>query len=197
VIRLAPRYGRIAATLILLMALAVPVTLALSAIDLYRSNLDGIAERRSAIARLEAIAAYGTRLDGDRAGVAEITHAAWFLEGSDAAIAAAALQAKLKELAQAHGVEVAQAHDLKPRVLSGVTYVGVRLATSGLAQGVEPFLRAIEASLPLLIVDDVELRAEISGVDARYEPVTLYVDLTVWGALAGVPPASGQADGGT
>jgi hypothetical protein len=188
-----PRYRKLAALLILALVLALPAIAVWWAIDLHRSGIAAIAERKRAISRFEAIARYGPRLDEDHARSAEVTHAAWFLPAGDPAIAAAGLQARLKELAQAHGIDVAQARDLKQRVAGGTTYVGVGLEMSGRAEGIEALLRAIEASLPLIIIEGIEMRAEVGGIDPRHEPIMLYLDLSVWGALAAPPPPAKEA----
>src|SRR6266540_2851392 len=107
---LAPRYRRLAALSILLAVLALPVAAAVSLIELYQSNRGEMEQRRAAISRFEAIARYAPKLEAQRVRSAEVVHAAWFLPGSDPAIAAASLQAKLKQLAQIHGIDVAQAH---------------------------------------------------------------------------------------
>ena len=194
---LSPRYRRLAALAILLMVLALPVAAVISLSGLYQSNLSEIAERRVEIGHFEAIAHYAPQLDAERARSPETTHAAWFLPDSDPAIAAANLQAKLKGLAQRHNVDVAQARDLKPRARSGLTYIGVGIETSGGAEGIAALLRDIEASVPLLIVGQAQMRSEASSIDPRYEPVVLYLDLEVWGALAGPAASEKQTGGGS
>ena len=37
------------------------------------------------------------------------------------------------------------------------------------------------------------LRAEISGIDPRYEPLTLYLDIKIWAALAVAPEDEGAS----
>jgi hypothetical protein len=194
---LAPKYRRLAALAILLLVLALPLSALLLLIALYRSNLDDIADRASQISRFTAIARYAPQLDAQHAQSPEATRAAWFLSGGDPAIAAAGLQAKLKELAQVHGVDVAQAHDLKPRLADGITYVGIGFEMSGGAEGIAALLQAIDANVPLLIVKEAEMRAELSGIDPRYDPLVLYLDLEVWGALASPATPQDQADGGS
>ena len=65
---------------------------------------------------------------------------------------------------------------------------------SGSADGVAGFLAALESNLPLLVVQRADIRAETSGIDPRYDPIVLYVDLDVWGALAGPAIAEKQKD---
>jgi Type II secretion system (T2SS), protein M subtype b len=191
---LAPRYRRIAALGILFVVLALPVAAAVSVFEICQSNRVEMEERRAAISRFEAIARYAPELEAQRVRSPEASHAAWFLPGSDPAIAAASLQARLKQLAQNLGIDVAQAHDLKPRAGEGISYVGIGLEMSGSADGVAGFLAALESNLPLLVVQRADIRAETSGIDPRYDPVVLYVDLDVWGALAGPAIVEKQKD---
>src|SRR5262249_47791701 len=107
---LPPKYRRIAALGILFVVLALPGAAAVSLIEIWRSNRVEMEERRAAISRFEAIARYAPKLQTQRVRSAEASHAAWFLSGSDPAIAAASLQARLKQLAQDRGIDVAQAH---------------------------------------------------------------------------------------
>jgi hypothetical protein len=180
---IAAKYRLLAALAILLVLLMLPLWAAVTLAGLYDDNLNEIAGRRAAIARFEAIARYAPNLGAQRARSPQVTHSGWFLPGNDVAIAAASLQAKLKELAQNQGLDVAQARDLKPRVEDGITYVGIGVEMSGGAEGLANLLHTIEAAVPLLIVRQVEMRAETSGADPRYDPLVLYLDLEVWGAL--------------
>jgi hypothetical protein len=191
---LAPKYRRVAALGILSVVLALPVAAAVSLIELCLSNREEMEHRRAAISRLEAIARYAPALEAQRAQSVETGHAAWFLPSRDPAIAAASLQARLKQLAQIRNIDVAQTHDLKPRTGEGISYIGIGLEMSGSAEGVAGFLAAIESNVPLLIVHRADIRVETSGIDPRYEPVVLYVDLDVWGALTGPAIAEQQKD---
>ena len=161
---------------------------------LYQSNCLAIAERQAAIARFEAVARYGSISDAQRQQPPEAAYSAWFLAESDPAIAAAGLQARLKELAQIHGIDVTQAHDVKPRVVDGTSYVGIGLEMSGGAEAAAALLRAVETEAPLLIVERAEIRAENSGSDPRYDPVVLYLNIEMWAALATPPVLSPESE---
>jgi hypothetical protein len=177
-------YRRVAALAILVALAAMPVLAVVWVLEDYWSNAAEIDAERDAIARFEAIARFAPRLEAYRAKAPDLAHFPWLLPGSDQALAAASLQARLKELAQANGVAVAQARDLEPRAKGALTYVGVGLDMSGRADAMVPLLRAIEADVPLLMIEKAAFRAE-PGSDPRYDPTLLYVGLEVWSALKG------------
>lgn len=180
-------YRRVVALALLAAFAAAPVLALVWVIEAYWSNAAEMNARRDAIARFEAIARFAPRLGAYRASAPDLSHVPWLLPGSDQALAAASLQARLKELAQANGVAVAQARDLEPRTKGALTYVGVALDMSGGAEAVVPLLRAIEADVPLLLIEKAAFRAE-TGSDPRYDPTVLYVGLEVWSALKRTPP---------
>lgn len=180
---LSPLARKLLAVGLLLGALALPLLFFYALVETYRGNRAEIAEQRDQLAKLEAIARYGARLDTTAPDPAAAAFAGWFLPDTDAAIAAASLQAKLKAMAQGHVVDVIQASNMKPRSVEGLSLVGVGLDMMGRAEGIHATLAGIEAAMPLLIVGKANLRVDPAGGDPRYDPIRLSFGIEVWAAL--------------
>ncbi|WP_119392172.1 type II secretion system protein GspM [Taklimakanibacter lacteus] len=180
---LSPLARKLLAVALLLAVIALPLLLLYALVVNYQGNRAEIADKRDQLAKFEAIARYGARLDTKAPDPAAAAFAGWFLPDADPAIAAANLQAKLKAMAQGHVVDVIQASNVKPRTMAGLTLVGVHLEMMGRAEGIHATLADIEATQPLLIIEKANLRADPAGGDPRYDPIRLSFGLEVWAAL--------------
>jgi hypothetical protein len=189
--RLSPGARKSAAVALLLAALALPLLVLYAIFANFDANQVEIADKRDQLAKLEAIARYASRLDTRAPDPAEAAFVGWFLPDTDAAIAAANLQARLKAMAQSHVVDVTQASNVKPRTIAGVNYVGVSLEMMGRAEGIHGTLQDIENAIPLLVVEKSNLRADPAGGDPRYDPVRINLGIEIWAALPA--PLAGDA----
>jgi hypothetical protein len=181
--QLSPAARKLLAVALLVIAVALPLLVAYVLLGSYLANETEIAQKRTDLAKFEAIGRYAARLDTKTPDPAEAAFASWFLPETDPAIAAANLQAKLKAMAQAHVVDVIQASNIKPRAANATSFVGVGLDMMGQAEGIHATLQEIERAVPLLLVEKLSLRADMAGGDPRYDPVRLTLAVEVWAAL--------------
>ncbi|MGE3872944.1 MAG: type II secretion system protein GspM [Parvibaculaceae bacterium] len=192
--QLSPSFRKLLAVAFLLAAVSLPLLAAYALVAGYLANAAEIAQKRQDLDKLEAIARYAARLDTKAPDEATAAFAGWFLPEADPAIAAANLQARLKAIAQSQMVDVVQASNVKPRTEKGIGLVGVSLDMMGRAEGIHGTLREIERAMPLLLIDKLNLRADLAGDDPRYDPVRLNLAIEVWAALLAPPsPEAGKA----
>ncbi len=136
---------------------------------------ESLAERRATLARYEAVASQESAVREYARQVKEINTHGDLLEGSTSGVIAAALQARLKAMAEKAEVTVRSIQALPPKSLgapaalsgpgaTGATstgapphpsapqLVGARVEVSGTPEAIHNFTRAIETGPPLLIV---------------------------------------------
>lgn len=153
--------GRLLALGLAVIALVVVYAAAAAPLlDLYAENA-ALAERRQAmVVRLHAIAG---ELPPLRARVAELRAAVASskvtLDGASDAVASAALQGRVEELAAAAGVTIGSTEGIPAEVRGGYRRLGLRLVITGTYEGLVKLLAGIEATRPPLIVDNVQMRA--------------------------------------
>ena len=150
----------------------------------YQSLARRVAERSDAVEQLKQRVGGLTATDpGDT--LAEMRQRKpMFHEGASDTIAAAALQARIRGLAQARRAELIGASALPSRARDGVTYFGLRLQLTGGLHAMREALYAIETTQPAVFVD----RAILS-VDALHRSVSsgaaigdrMRVELDVYG----------------
>jgi general secretion pathway protein M len=149
-------------------------------LDFYTANESTVQTRQALAARLSAMA---HELPALRAHVADLRAAAsgdrQTLEGSSDAVAAAALQGRIGEIAAAAGVMVASSEILATEVQDGYRRLGLRLVVSGSYDGLIQLLVGTERATPPLIVDNLQIRAaqrrprapaeSVAPLDASFE----------------------------
>jgi general secretion pathway protein M len=153
---------------IVLMAAVIP------AVHFFVEGEESLAERRATLARYEAVASQQSAVRDYARQVKEINAHGDLLEGSTAGVVAAALQSRLKSMAESAGVAVRSIQALPPKSLassasqtggaaaaisgagaarpSAPQLVGARAEVSGAPEAIHNFTRAIETGPPLLIV---------------------------------------------
>ena len=153
------RAGRLLAVLLVLLVLAAGWAAAgAPLLDWYADRADAL-ERRAALARrMESIAADLPRLQrqvqaGQTAGPAPIPV---FGGGSDA-VAGAALQQTLQDMAAKAGVTLASTEALPPQAEGAYRLIGVRVTTNTPWPNLIHLLLAITQASPVLLVDDLQV----------------------------------------
>jgi general secretion pathway protein M len=172
--------SRLAALLVLAAGLAVTVgALALPALAL----LDTLsAERQRAEARLEA----SKRLLERRPALQRALEARDaapspdFLRGDTPALAGAALQARIGELAKAHGARLDSTQVLEEREEDGFRRIAVGVRLGADIAALRALFHAVETGRPRLLLDPVSVRAAGGGA------APLEVGFTVYGYQEGV-----------
>jgi general secretion pathway protein M len=171
--------GKVLALGLLLVALAaVYSVVAVPLLDLYADNAAQAERRRALVAKLAAIAG---ELPALRARVAQLRTASasskLTLEGGSDAIAAAALQGRIKTLATTAGVTIGSTESLPSEMQDGYRRLGLRLVLNGSYEGVVKLLAEIETTTPPLLVDNLQMRSfqrrpggtPVSTIDASFD----------------------------
>lgn len=99
------------------------------------------------------------------------------LDGRTDALAGAALQVRLRELASQTGVSLASAETLPAEAVGGFRRISVRIAATGAWPVLVRLLEALDQASPRMLVDDVQLQSALSLGTETTRPLT--VTLTV------------------
>lgn len=181
-IKLGRVFQKIAAVLLLLLALSPLVFIAQQAVAAFRVNAEEIAARGELYDKLRAIAAFHKSAPVETADAGDLP--AILLGDGTPAVLSAGLQAKLREMAAGFAVDIIQVGELQPKTIANFQQIGVRVEMSGPLQGVHRLLQQVGANTPWLFTGNVQLR---SGVDQGFASATeppLYLALDIWGLAA-------------
>ena len=127
-------------------------------LNLYAQQAAVLEDRRMLLPRLQAVAselpALHTRVVELRAaaGTRKIT-----LEGASDALAAAALQSRIEELAASVGATIGSTESLPVETRSGYRRIGLRYVLSGPYETLVKFLAKLEAATPPLVIDNLHI----------------------------------------
>jgi hypothetical protein len=121
---------------------------------------ESVADRRSSLARYEAVVAQDEAVRLYESQVADGNAQGDLLSGASEGVVNANLQARLKALAQQAAVNVRSIRMLPAKTANGVTLVGARLEVDGGLESLHALARALEGESPLLIVLSASLRNE-------------------------------------
>jgi hypothetical protein len=181
-----------AATTLLTKALAVAILfvaclpMAAAGFWAYQTYLEGqqtIADELDKLDRLRAIAAHLPVLERMKPDEKTRAFERWFMGEGTPAMLTAGLQAQLRQLAAAQGVEVLQANEAKPKEVDKLTYLGVALEMSGTASALHGILNQIEASVPLLFLDNINIRSDFGDAEGEQREPLLIMTFQVYGAV--------------
>lgn len=181
-----------ASALVVLVIACLP--LAAGGFFAYQAFLNGeqtIADEVDKLDRLRAIAARLPALERMKPNEETRAFEQWFMGEGTPAMLTAGLQARLRQLAAAQGAEVLQANEVKPKEVDKLTYLGVTLEMSGTASGLHGILNQIETSVPLLFLDNVQIRSDFGESEGQREPL-LVMTFQVFGAV--MTKAAAQPD---
>jgi general secretion pathway protein M len=161
---------------LMLVALAAIYLLAVAPlIELNAGRATVLENRRMLLPRLQAAA---DELPELRARVEQLRTTAgsrkFSLEGSSDAIAAAALQSRIEELAASVGATIGSTESLPAEARSGYRRIGLRYVLSGQYDTLVKFLAKLEAATPPLVIDNLHIHGvlrrpgtpAVSGLDA-------------------------------
>lgn len=132
--------------------------------------------------RMRSIAAsaegWHTRAEAIRHQVAEEEQ---FLDGNTPALAAATLQASLKEKIGAAGGTVSSSQATPPKEEQGFTRVGVRTVLTGGMETLRDMLYAVESARPFLLVGTMNITPQRGGLAGKKGLLTM--DIEIYGYL--------------
>jgi hypothetical protein len=151
--------GRLLALSLLLIALGGAYLLVVSPVlSLYGERAAILENRRMLLPRLQAAAA---ELPALRTSVEELRAAAGTrkitLDGGSDALAAAALQSRIEELAASLGATIGSTESLPVETRSGYRRIGLRYVLSGPYEILVKFLAKLEAATPPLVIDNLHI----------------------------------------
>ena len=127
------------------------------------------------------------------AGLPEASAAGWFVGGgASTGRAAAELQLKIAAAAKAHGVTVRSTQVLAPKREGDLTQIAVEVSFQAGAAALRDLVHTLETGVPILILDEINIRAlpPQAGSSARSVMLdtSMKVDSTVYCHLA--PPSA-------
>lgn len=193
------RRGQALAGLLALMVVAV-VWLAVAAPlhDLYAGRAERVAEQREKLTHLARLAAVLPALRQAATTTAPGgPPPAALLSGETDAIAGAALQGMVQDMATAAGATLASAEALPSEQQGGFRRIALRIALSGDWSVLMAMLRAVESSQYRLLVDDVQLHAAArlqAGPAAALAPPPIDASFVVMGFRPGHEAGPQHAD---
>jgi general secretion pathway protein M len=152
----------------------------------WHAELVQAVENRSAVARrMEAVAGSLPDLRRRSEEVASRGPTTALLEGGTDALAGAALQARLRDIATRLQLQFDSAEILSAEEAGGLRRIGVRISTITPWPVLARLLRELDAASPRLLVDDVQLQASVSLAGGVTRPLT--ASFTVFGFRAATP----------
>lgn len=153
-----PRGRALALTLLLVVLGGLYLIVVSPLRELYLERAAVIENQRMLLPRLRATAdevpALRARVEQLRtaAGTRKIT-----LDGASDALAAAALQSRIEELAASVGATIGSTESLPAEARSGYRRIGLRYVLSGPYETLVKFLAKLEAATPPLVIDNLHI----------------------------------------
>lgn len=178
--------GRALALGVTLVMVALAWALIAQPLIAWHAELGQAVENRSAVARrMEAIAGSLPELRRRSEDVASLGPTGALMEGGTDALAGAALQARLRDIAAQVELQFDSAEILAAEQAGGLRRIGVRISTITPWPVLARLLGELDAASPRLLVDDVQLQASVSVTGGVTRPLT--ATFTVFGFRAATP----------
>lgn len=181
-----PRGRLLALGLTLLLIVAAWLVVAEPLLAWHGQLTQDVANRGTVRQRMAAIAESLPELRRQMATGGAAPAATALLEGTTDALAGAALQARVRELATLSEVSLTSVETLAAEASGSYRRIGVRISTTCSWPLLIRLLQELEQAGPAMLVDDVQLQAALSLAGAVTRPLT--VTLTVLAFRAATPP---------
>jgi general secretion pathway protein M len=139
-------------------------------IDWHASRTETLEQRRLLLQRMIALAA--TLPELQRQSSSDHAPAAALLEGQSDAIAGAALQGEVQQMAAQAGAELNSMEMLPGEQRQSYRRIGLRVTTTAPWPVLIELLRAIEQGSPRMLVDDLQLRAPPIELRSNSQPIS-------------------------
>jgi general secretion pathway protein M len=164
--------------------LAVFVLIADPIYALFAERDTQIAETSETLARMKAVASRKPDVDGLARQVDAESDLGEFLAAANEGAANAALQARLKTMAEAAGARIRSVQGLVAKSNGQIRYIGARIDVYGVLGAVHKTVHAIESGKPYLFVSNASIRLSrsVGAPGATTEPV-IDAQLDVFGAI--------------
>jgi general secretion pathway protein M len=177
----------IAVLLVLLLAAAAWLAVASPLLDWHAERADAISRRATLARRMAQIAADLPRLEREAAASAGAGPAPIaVLGGGSDAVAGAALQQRLQDMATQAGTTLSSTEALPPQPLGGYRAIGVRVTINAPWPSLVRLLQAIDTAAPQMLVDDLQVHGAYGFIRDGNAP--LNASLSVIGFRAETPP---------
>ncbi len=179
------RPGQVLAVLLVLLVAALAWTVAAAPLlDRYAERSDALDRRETLARRMAQIAADLPRLEARAANAAGAgPRPVALLAGASDAVAGAALQQALQEMAAQSGTALSSTESLPPQQLGAYRLIAVRVAVNAPWPNLVEMLRRVDESKPQLLVDDLQLHGQAGYI--RRSDAPLDASFTVMGFRAG------------
>jgi len=150
--------------------------------DFFNDRDARIAEQRSTLVRLQAIAAQEPDVQS-RLGQATVNRGE-FLSGPNEGVINADLQTRLKGMVESAGARVRSIRNLPPKTNDQLRYIGSRIEILGSLQNLHRAIYAVESAKPYLFMTSAAIKlSTVPGrQDVPQEP-TIEAQLDILGAL--------------
>ena len=186
------RQGRVLALGFLLIALGgIYLVVVAPLLDLYAQRAATLESRLMLLPRLHAAAEevpeLRVRVEQLRtgAGTQKLT-----LEGASDAVAAAALQSRIEELAASVGATIGSTESLAPEARSGYRRIGLRYVLSGSYETLIKLIAKLEAATPPLVIDNLHIHGVLRRPGMQAAAASLDAGLDVYGYRDAEKPAA-------
>ena len=179
------RLGQGLAVLLLLLVLGLAWTaVAAPLLDWHAERAEALQRRETLARRMAQIAADLPQLEaqaaaGARSGPAPMA----LLAGGSDAVAGAALQQRLQEMATQAGTVLSSTESLPPQQIGAVRLIAVRIAVNAPWPSLVKLLQLVDEAQPQMLVDDLQVHGSAGFI--RRADAPLDAALTVMGFRAG------------
>lgn len=181
--------GRLLALGLTVLALALVWAVVVDPLLGWKTALTDAVDNRGAVARRMALTAetlpalrQQARGEGqDRAPAAAL------LEGTTDALAGAALQVRVRELANQAGVSLTSAEALPAEAIGVFRRIGMRVTATSAWPVLVRLLQALEQASPRMLVDDMQLQAALSLGTETTRPVSATFTVFAFRAAVAAP----------
>jgi hypothetical protein len=149
-----------AAAALLLIVLMGFARAAYTYISYYQARTARILEQRHALGRLQALVDRSDEIDGLASSHSSDALARLVFEAPSPPLLIAKLQKQLQAIVIANQAQFIRASELPARRELGFTLAGLKLEVTGTIESLARTLEAIEASVPLLIIEEATIAAD-------------------------------------
>jgi hypothetical protein len=147
----------------------------------YTQTIRAVEDQRKVLGRLQFMISAAGNAQGASSDID--LYQDWFMTGNGPAHLTANLQTRVKAVAESVGAEVMEVREIKPRILDGITYLGIASTVSGSMEAIHEALVAIETEKPLLFIETAQFTSGQYHDRAPSEGTILTMELVIFTAL--------------
>lgn len=179
------RGAALAAGLTLLVLLIAWLGMAAPLIGWYRARAEALAEQRSVVQHMQAMAADLPALKAEALRARGAIPQATLIEGDSDALAAALLQSRIEELAQRVDARLASVGILPGEPAGNARRIGLRIAVHAPYFVVVHLLQSLLNTEPAMTIDDLSLMG--AAISVPGQPATMDAEFSVYAFRRAAP----------